>query len=73
MPEPTPPQAAEQQRRAPADLSTAAVTELTSHYIAQVTGDLDRNAKEQERIGQEIEALQEQLRALQQDRTAPCW
>ncbi|MER7694550.1 hypothetical protein [Streptomyces sp. NPDC097610] len=44
-------------------------TELTSQYIAQVTGDLERNAKEQERIGQEIEALQEQLHALQQDHT----
>ncbi|MEU9291954.1 BlaI/MecI/CopY family transcriptional regulator [Streptomyces sp. NPDC048275] len=44
-------------------------TELTSQYIAQVTGDLERNAKEQERVGQEIEALQEQLRALQQDHT----
>ncbi|MFE4629709.1 hypothetical protein [Streptomyces mirabilis] len=44
-------------------------TELTSQYIAQVTGDLERNAKEQERIGQEIEALQEQLLALQHDHT----
>ncbi|MFE2720397.1 hypothetical protein ACFXKI_53360 [Streptomyces mirabilis] len=44
-------------------------TELTSQYIAQVTGDLERNTKEQESIGQEIEALQEQLRALQQDHT----
>jgi hypothetical protein len=42
-------------------------TELTSQYIAQVTGDLERNTKEQDRVGQEIEALQEQLRALQQD------
>ncbi|QIZ01234.1 hypothetical protein HEP87_55940 [Streptomyces sp. S1D4-11] len=44
-------------------------TELTSQYIAQVTGDLERNAKEQERIGQEIETLQEQLHALQHDHT----
>ncbi|MGP4009890.1 hypothetical protein [Streptomyces sp. 4N124] len=44
-------------------------TELTSHYIAQVTGDLERNLKEQERIGAEITALQEQLSALQQDHT----
>ena len=44
-------------------------TELTSQYIAQVTGDLERNTKEQDRVGQEIEALQEQLRALQQDHT----
>ncbi|MCX4462188.1 hypothetical protein OG585_03465 [Streptomyces sp. NBC_01340] len=44
-------------------------TELASQYIAQVTGDLERNTKEQDRVGQEIEALQEQLRALQQDHT----
>ncbi|QIY94279.1 hypothetical protein HEP87_09895 [Streptomyces sp. S1D4-11] len=42
-------------------------TELTSQYVAQVTGDLERNAKEQDRVGAEIEALQEQLRALQHD------
>ncbi|PBC93679.1 hypothetical protein BX281_1516 [Streptomyces sp. Ag82_O1-15] len=34
-----------------------------------MTGDLERNTKEQERIGVEIEALQEQLRALQHDHT----
>ncbi|MFE5088701.1 hypothetical protein [Streptomyces mirabilis] len=44
-------------------------TELTSQYVAQVTGDLERNTKEQERIGVEIEALQEQLHALQHDHT----
>ncbi|MER5915816.1 hypothetical protein ABT124_36745 [Streptomyces sp. NPDC001982] len=49
--------------------STTTATELTSHYIAQVTGDLERNLKEQERIGAEITALQEQLAALQQDHT----
>ncbi|MER7811894.1 hypothetical protein [Streptomyces sp900116325] len=42
-------------------------TGLASQYIAQVTGDLERNVKEQERIGAEIEALQEQLGALQHD------
>lgn len=42
-------------------------TGLTSQYIAQVTGDLERNVKEQERITAEIEALQEQLGALQHD------
>ncbi|MFE7333145.1 hypothetical protein ACFU8W_51955 [Streptomyces sp. NPDC057565] len=42
-------------------------TGLASQYIAQVTGDLERNVKEQERIGGEIEALQEQLGALQHD------
>lgn len=45
----------------------APTTELTSQYSAQVAGDLDRNAKEQERIGAEIEELQEQLSALQHD------
>ncbi|WP_327241077.1 hypothetical protein [Streptomyces sp. NBC_01320] len=45
----------------------AQATGLTSQYIAQVTGDLERNVKEQERIGAEIEALQEQLGALQHD------
>ncbi|MDX2541431.1 hypothetical protein ACOT81_00705 [Streptomyces sp. WI04-05B] len=44
-------------------------TELTSQYMAQVANDLDRNAKEQDRIGAEIDALQEQLRALQHDNT----
>ncbi|MGW7049505.1 BlaI/MecI/CopY family transcriptional regulator [Streptomyces avermitilis] len=44
-------------------------TELTSQYSAQVTGDLERNTKERERIGSEIEALQEQLRALQHNHT----
>ncbi|MER5699830.1 hypothetical protein ABT255_50575 [Streptomyces mirabilis] len=49
--------------------SQTPATELTSQYVAQVTGDLERNTKEQERIGVEIEALQEQLRALQHDHT----
>ncbi|PSM42655.1 hypothetical protein C6Y14_15810 [Streptomyces dioscori] len=42
-------------------------TELTSQYIAQVTNDLERNGKEQERIATDIAALQEQLLALQHD------
>ncbi|MFM9700149.1 hypothetical protein [Streptomyces europaeiscabiei] len=46
-----------------------ATTELTSQYTAQVAGDLERNAKEQDRIGAEIDALQEQLLALQHDHT----
>ena len=46
---------------------TTAATGLTSQYIAQVAGDLESNFKEQERIGAEIAALQEQLTALQQD------
>jgi cell division septum initiation protein DivIVA len=45
----------------------ASTTELTSQYTAQVTADLERNTKEQERIGAEIAALQEQLAALQRD------
>ncbi|MET8272144.1 hypothetical protein [Streptomyces sp. NPDC005096] len=42
-------------------------TGLASQYIAQVRGDLERNVKEQERLSAEIEALQEQLGALQHD------
>lgn len=49
--------------------STTASTELSSHYVAQVSGDLERNLKEQERIGAEIAALQEQLAAVRQDHT----
>ncbi|MFE9680596.1 hypothetical protein [Streptomyces sp. NPDC006285] len=44
-------------------------TELTSQYIAQVTSDLERNTKEQDRIAADITALQEQLLALQHDHT----
>jgi len=47
--------------------STTVATGLTSQYIAQVAGDLESNLKEQERIGAEIAALQQQLTALQQD------
>ncbi|WP_221353704.1 hypothetical protein [Streptomyces beigongshangae] len=43
-------------------------TELTSQYVAQVTGDLERNVKEQERIAADIASLQERLLALQHDR-----
>ncbi|WP_330346790.1 hypothetical protein [Streptomyces sp. NBC_00582] len=42
---------------------------LTSHYSAQVAGDLERNLKEQERLSGEIEALQEQLAAVRHDHT----
>ncbi|MCX4853263.1 hypothetical protein [Streptomyces canus] len=42
-------------------------TELTSQYSTQVTGDLERNLKEQERLSGEIEALQGQLAALRHD------
>jgi hypothetical protein len=44
-------------------------TELTSQYTAQVSADLERNAKEQQRLGAEIAALQEQLAAHQRDHT----
>ncbi|MFJ3308755.1 hypothetical protein ACIPSA_38075 [Streptomyces sp. NPDC086549] len=49
--------------------STIPVTELASQYIAQVTGDLERNVKEQERIAADITALQEQLAVLRNDHT----
>ncbi|WAU81833.1 hypothetical protein O1Q96_19820 [Streptomyces sp. Qhu-G9] len=44
-------------------------TELTSQYIAQVTSDLERNTKEQDRIAGDISTLKEQLLALQHDHT----
>ncbi|MFV0132143.1 hypothetical protein ACLGIH_02560 [Streptomyces sp. HMX87] len=47
--------------------STARSTELSSQYAAQVTGDLERNTKEQERIAEEIADLQRQLAELQHD------
>ncbi|MCW7946487.1 hypothetical protein AAW14_31990 [Streptomyces hygroscopicus] len=47
--------------------STTTTSEVTSQYTAQVTSDLERNVTEQERIGAEITALQEQLTALQHD------
>ncbi|MGW0496647.1 hypothetical protein ACWD0Z_14780 [Streptomyces sp. NPDC003007] len=49
--------------------TTVPATELASQYINQVTGDLESNVKEQERINAEIAALQEQLAALQRDHT----
>jgi hypothetical protein len=45
----------------------AETTDLKSQYAAQVTADLERNAKEQERLGAELAALQDQLLALQHD------
>ncbi|MFF3346514.1 hypothetical protein [Streptomyces sp. NPDC002779] len=47
--------------------TTAPNTELTSQYSAQVVGDLERNLKEQERLNDEIAALQAQLAALRHD------
>ncbi|MFJ9590696.1 hypothetical protein [Streptomyces acidicola] len=44
-------------------------TDLKAQYTAQVTTDLERNAKEQERLRGEINALKDQLLALQQDHT----
>ncbi|MGZ3103098.1 hypothetical protein [Streptomyces sp. H72] len=44
-----------------------AATELASQYSVQVTDDLERNVKEQERVSGEITALQQQLAALQHD------
>ncbi|MFG2794341.1 hypothetical protein [Streptomyces sp. NPDC048419] len=44
-------------------------TELTSQYAAQVTSDLERNVKAQERVSAEIASLQEQFAALQHDHT----
>jgi hypothetical protein len=41
--------------------STSEATNLKAQYSAQVTADLERNARERERIGAEIVALQEQL------------
>ncbi|WP_225640481.1 hypothetical protein [Streptomyces werraensis] len=48
------------------DHSTVA-TDLTSQYVAQVASDLERNAKEQERVGAQIAELQQQLAALRRD------
>ncbi|MGW1777926.1 hypothetical protein ACWCQQ_02130 [Streptomyces sp. NPDC002143] len=42
---------------------------VTSQYAAQVSGDLERNLKEQELLADEIAALQGKLAALEQDRT----
>jgi hypothetical protein len=45
----------------------SATTELKTQYAAQVATDLERNVKDQERIGAEVSVLQEQLLALQRD------
>ncbi|MFC7886610.1 hypothetical protein ACFUVV_32665 [Streptomyces sp. NPDC057376] len=47
--------------------TTQPATQLASQYSVQVTDDLERNLKEQERISAEITALQQQLAALQHD------
>ncbi|MFC9535015.1 hypothetical protein ACFT38_31545 [Streptomyces sp. NPDC056975] len=45
------------------------VTSVTSQYATQVAQDLELNAKEQERIGAELSALQAQLVVLQDDQS----
>jgi hypothetical protein len=47
--------------------NTTVPSNLASQYAAQVTTDLERNVKEQERVSAEIEALQQQLADLQRD------
>lgn len=42
-------------------------TNLKAQYAAQVAADLENNAKEQERIGSDIAALQRQLEELERD------
>jgi len=42
-------------------------SEVKAQYTAQVSADLERNSKEQERISAEVAVLQEQLSALQHD------
>ncbi|MFC9537741.1 hypothetical protein ACFT38_46005 [Streptomyces sp. NPDC056975] len=45
------------------------VTSVTTQYATQVAQDLELNAKEQERIGAELSALQAQLVVLQDDQS----
>ncbi|WP_406120451.1 hypothetical protein OIE52_50680 [Streptomyces canus] len=49
--------------------TSAVTTELTSQYAAQLTNDIERNTKEQERISAELAELQQQLTTLQHDHT----
>lgn len=44
-------------------------TDLKAQYTAQVAADLERNAKEQDRLRAEIDALQEQLQGMQRDQS----
>lgn len=46
---------------------TLNATDVKAQYTAQVAADLERNSKEQERIGAEIAGLQEQLEALRRN------
>jgi hypothetical protein len=52
-----------------AETTTVETTDVVSQYRAQVASDLERNAKEQERLSGEIQALQAQLTALQHNHT----
>ncbi|SPF06643.1 hypothetical protein [Streptomyces sp. MA5143a] len=47
----------------------AQTIDLKAQYSAQVAADLERNAKEQDRLRAEIDALNDQLLRLQQDHT----
>ncbi|GHB45993.1 hypothetical protein GCM10010377_41080 [Streptomyces viridiviolaceus] len=47
--------------------TTSQATALAAQYTAQVTGDLELNVQEQERVSADITALQQQLAALQHD------
>ncbi|MFE7644220.1 hypothetical protein [Streptomyces phaeoluteigriseus] len=49
--------------------TTTQTNGVTSQYAAQVAGDLERNLKEYDRIAGEVAVLQEQLAALEKDRT----
>jgi hypothetical protein len=49
--------------------TTTQTNGVTSQYAAQVAGDLERNIKEYDRIAGEVSVLQEQLAALEKDRT----
>ncbi|MEV6012346.1 hypothetical protein AB0M29_36775 [Streptomyces sp. NPDC051976] len=42
---------------------------VQAQYAAQVAADLERNVQDQERIGSELAALEDQLRALRKDHT----
>ncbi|USQ86385.1 hypothetical protein NFX46_23365 [Streptomyces phaeoluteigriseus] len=49
--------------------TTTQTNGVTSQYAAQVAGDLERNLKEYDRVAGEVAVLQEQLAALEKDRT----
>ncbi|MGJ5953805.1 hypothetical protein [Streptomyces neyagawaensis] len=51
------------------DATPAQTIDLKAQYSAQVTANLERNAKEQDRLHAEIDTLNEQLLRLHQDHT----